>query len=331
MNRPNWINRLLSAVLLAAFVLGLAACDTIAPLLGQATATVESKPTPALPPAKPVVSGTTIFIGETVFFELKRDMPKCDTFQYQEIPGGYGLIIGTCSSGADPVILLRTDGSLRRAVTASGDMVKSGNLVWSQDGHYLVYERDNEGKGAPLGLVRYTIGTGDRMLLIANVSNSPIMWADDNRWVAFVSWFTLGNPNLMLINVDGRGLWNLGKIGKTCVDPERVSFQWTADEAKRNMLFKCGTFKLSIPLGVSARLPGQAAPSIVSSYRLGNVPGGLKMYAQPDPASQVIADLPPTASGIQATGLSQKVGETVWAQVTWYGKTGYVDSSFLKE
>lgn len=44
---------------------------------------------------------------------------------------------------------------------------------------------------------------------------------------------------------------------------------------------------------------------------------------------QVVATIPPNSSGVVATGREQKLGQSIWTEVHWAGKSGWVNKYYL--
>ena len=56
----------------------------------------------------------------------------------------------------------------------------------------------------------------------------------------------------------------------------------------------------------------------------------LNMRAKPGSKNAVVTKIPSNGKYIRATGKKQSVGKTVWTQVTWQGKTGWVSQRYIK-
>lgn len=55
----------------------------------------------------------------------------------------------------------------------------------------------------------------------------------------------------------------------------------------------------------------------------------LNMRSQAGVKSKVVAKIPANGSGIKLTGKENKIGRTVWRQIQWQGKTGWVNKNYL--
>ncbi|RVU86495.1 SH3 domain-containing protein [Leucothrix sargassi] len=56
----------------------------------------------------------------------------------------------------------------------------------------------------------------------------------------------------------------------------------------------------------------------------------LNMRAQPGAKNAIVTKIPFNGKYIRATGKRQTVGKTVWTQVTWQGKTGWVSQRYIR-
>ena len=56
----------------------------------------------------------------------------------------------------------------------------------------------------------------------------------------------------------------------------------------------------------------------------------LNMRAQPGSKSAVVTKIPSNGKYIRATGQRKSIGRTVWTQVTWQGKTGWVSERYIR-
>lgn len=233
----------------------------------SATATVAPRPSPALTPTDvPVqVEGGKVLLGNRVLLSVQDDAPGCfDVRRIEPSPTGKHFVVAlTCLEGDDEAFIFDADGSHRRAITEPpNDFVNYSNLVWSPDGHHVVYERVGlfGGPDVPLstnGIVLFDVLSGEKTLIAPRIGLTRPGWSPDGRWLSFTF-----DDQLYANDMQGGGLW---RFHQDC-----AAHHWSEHVVEGMMDLTCETGAgqvevVAIPANTDAPQVGKSMPGVAPS------------------------------------------------------------------
>lgn len=313
--------------------------------------------TPAPVVVRIASGGKEVYLDSTLLLDVDQESPACsevDKIIYSPTSDHF-LVLLACFEGDNDAFLFPADGSGKRRITDTWDLVNYANIAWSPDGASIAYARINSccadeipESAPPQGLVRYDLANGQKTWL-AGWTLTTMEWSPDGRWIAFLSGGRNREGVLYLVESDGSALWRLDSAtpDTACA---RLNWSWEPsnwEDPKMSLWLSCeeqdGTGRLSYLVNTAsdAAAPTDEAVQVSQSpslsdtllqYRVTGVRTDdvLNIRSGPGVTHPVIGEIRPDGTGVQITGDATELDTELWVPITYQGITGWVNSRYLE-